>query len=251
MRVYRGRAKSIAADRAASDRIVERVAAERDPAVRVWRPHRQVAFGRRDATEPGYDRAREAASDRGFPPVERDVGGRAVAYTGSTIAFARVTPIDDARAELHERYDAATADLLEALATLGVDAREGEPPDSFCPGTHSVQADPIASEGTAGRTCKLAGLAQRVRKTVAVVAGVLVVRDHEAVAGVLDPVYDALGVPFDPGTVGSVARAGGESDPDAVAAAVEGELVGDRETMVERVGEGSSGDAAGGGNHGT
>jgi lipoate-protein ligase A len=246
MRVSRGRANSVAADRAASERIVERVADERDPAVRVWRPHRQVAFGRRDATESGYDRAREIASDRGFPPVERDVGGRAVAYTGSTVAFARVTPISDARSGLQERYDAATADLLGALATLGVDAREGEPPDSFCPGTHSVQADPVERDDTAGRgPAKLAGLAQRVRKSVAVVAGVLVVRDHDSIAAVLDPVYDALGVPFDPATVGSVARAGGESDPDAVVAAVEAGLVGDESTAVERIGDASTG------NHGT
>jgi len=233
MRVYRGRVDSVVADRAASDRIVERVAAEREPAVRVWRPHRQVAFGRRDTREPDYDRARELASERGFPPVERDVGGRAVAYTGSTVAFARVTPVADTRTGLQDRYDAATVDLLAALERLGVDAREGEPPDSFCPGTHSVQADTV--ENAERSPGKLAGLAQRVRKTVAVVAGVLVVRDHEAVAHVLDPVYDALGVPFDPATVGSVALAGGESDPDAVVGVLADALVGDAETTSERV----------------
>jgi len=221
MRAYRGRADSIDADRAASERLVDRVAEEREPAVRVWRPHRQVAFGRRDARSEGYDEARAIAENRGFPAVEREVGGRAVAYTGSTVAFARVTPVEDPRSGLGERYDAATADLLDALASLGVDARAGEPPDSFCPGAHSVQAD------WGGRARKLAGLAQRVRADAAVVAGVVLVRDHEPVASVLDPVYAALGVPFDPETVGSVARAGGEGDPDAVVAAVEGALAGD------------------------
>ena len=229
MRVYRGRADTIADDRAVSGRVVERVAASREPAVRVWQPHRQVAFGRRDAGADGYDRARESARERGFPPVERDVGGRAVAYTGSTVAFARVLPIDDPRSGLGDRYDAAIAALLDALAELAVDATEGEPPDAFCPGTHSLQAT------AGGRARKLAGLAQRVHDDAAVVAGVVLVADHGAVAEVLEPVYDALGVAFDPGTVGSVALAGGSDDPAVVAAAIEDALVGDREATVETV----------------
>jgi len=218
MRLYRGRADTIEADRAASDRIVDWVADEREPAVRVWRPHRQVAFGRRDAREDGYDRARDIAAARDFPAVEREVGGRAVAYTGSTVAFARVTPVDDVRSGIQDRYDAATADLLEALAELRVDAREGEPPDSFCPGTHSVQAD------GGGGARKIAGLAQRVHGDAAVVAGALTACDHEAVAAVLEPVYEALDVAFDPETVGSVARAGGDGDPGRVVRTVEDAL---------------------------
>jgi octanoyl-[GcvH]:protein N-octanoyltransferase len=234
MRVSRGRADSVEADRAVTDRLVERVATggpeptDREPAVRTWRPHRLVAFGRRDTTSGGYDRAREAARERGFPPVERDVGGRAVAYTGSTVAFVRATPVDDPRGEITARYDAATGDLRDALADLGVEATDGEPPDSFCPGSHSLQAD------CGGRSRKIAGLAQRVRADVAVVAGVLVVDDHAEIAAVLDAVYGALGVPLDPETVGSVELAGGESDPERVVQAVEDALVGDESADVER-----------------
>lgn len=224
MRVYRGRAPTIEADREASERLVEAVGADREPAVRVWTPHRQVAFGRRDANEAGYRSARRRASQRGFPPVEREVGGRAVAYTGATVAFARAVPVADPRSGLGERYDAATADLLGALDALGVAATEGEPPDSFCPGSHSVQAP------ADGRERKLAGLAQRVHSDVAVVAGVLATDDHEAIADVLAPVYDALDVPLDPGTVGSVGRAGGDGDPETVRRTVEAALVGDRPT---------------------
>ena len=232
MRVYRGRADTIEADRTVSDRIVDWVADEREPAVRVWRPHRQVAFGRRDAQEDGYDRARELAEAHDFPTVEREVGGRAVAYTRSTVAFARVTPVDDIRSGLDDRYDAATADLLAALDGLGVDARDGEPPDSFCPGTHSVQTV------GGGQARKLAGLAQRVHGDAAVVAGVLTVRDHDEIAAVLDPVYEALDVPFDPETVGSVARAGGDGDPERVVRTVEGALADEpgEELKIEHVG---------------
>jgi len=237
MRVYRGRGDSLVADRAVTDRMVERVAAERDPAVRVWRPHRQLAFGRRDANANGYERARELARERGFPPVEREVGGRAVAYTGRTVAFARGVPVEDPRSGLGERYDDTLADLRDALAQLGVEANEGEPPDSFCPGSHSLQ---VAVDG---HPRKVAGLAQRVRTEVAVVAGVLVVADHAETAGVLEPVYGALEVPFDPETVGSVALACGETDREHVVETVERALVGDESRQSCRSKSGSGGDS--------
>ncbi|WP_226022103.1 lipoyl protein ligase domain-containing protein [Halomicrobium salinisoli] len=203
MRVLRGRAADPERDFERTRELAARVAEAGESALRAWRPHRQVAFGRRDARSDGYDRAREAARERGYVPLEREVGGRAVAYTGTTVAFALARPADD-RSGIRDRYAEATDRLRAALASLGVDAREGEPADSFCPGTHSLQADG-----------KIAGLAQRVRQDVALVAGVVVVADRDEVAAVLDPVYDALGVPFDPASVGSVAAAGGPSDPDA------------------------------------
>lgn len=229
MRVYRGRRETVAADRAVTERMVDRVAAEREPAVRVWQPHRQVAFGRRDASADGYDRARELADERGFPPVEREVGGRAVAYTGRTVAFARAVPLEDPRTGLGERYDDVLGALERALADLGVETSEGEPPDSFCPGSHSLRT------AVDGHQRKLAGLAQRVRTDAAVVAGILVVADHAETADVLAPVYRALSVPFDPETVGSVALAGGETDPGRVVECVERVLVGDAPVTVVSV----------------
>jgi octanoyl-[GcvH]:protein N-octanoyltransferase len=222
MRVFRGRGDDPAADREATAAVVEQVAATGEPALRVWTPHRQIAFGRRDVRSDGYGRAAAAARDRGFDPVERSVGGRAVAYTGSTVAFARAEPIDDVRSGMQDRYDAATAAVRTALRGLGVPAEEGEPDDAFCPGQHSLQA--------AG---KVAGIAQRVRTDAALVGGVVVVADHAEIADVLEPVYDALDVPFDPDAVGSVARSGGTDDPDTVVEALTDALVGDREPVDE------------------
>ncbi len=204
MRVLRERAESVQADRERTDRMVDRAAETGEPALRVWTPHRHVAFGRRDANAEGYDRARTLAREQGYPPIERRVGGRAVAYTGSTVAFSRAIPGAD-RTAIDGRYADAIERVRDALASLGVDTREGEPDGAFCPGTHSLQA-----------TGKVAGLAQRVRRDVAVVGGIVVVCDHAAIAAVLEPVYDALGVPFAPDAVGSVARAGGSGDPQTV-----------------------------------
>lgn len=208
MRVIRDRADTVAADRERTRAMVARAAETGESALRVWTPPCQVAFGRRDSRLEGYDRARSAAERRGYPTIERDTGGRAVAFTGSTVAFVRADP-DVARTAIRPRYSRAIDGLADALATLGVDASRGEPEATFCPGTHSLQAGG-----------KLAGLAQRIRQDVAVTAGLVVVRDHAAVASVLGPVYDALGVPFDPATVGSVAAAGGDGDPQHVASTI-------------------------------
>jgi lipoate-protein ligase A len=225
MRVLRGRADTIEEDRAVTRALADDVEASGEPVVRAWTPHRQVAFGRRDTRSDGYDRAREAAEARGFPAYERDVGGRAVAYTGNTVAFVRVEPVADFRRGTDERYDRAVEEVRGALRSLGVGAWEGEPPNAFCPGAHSLSTD-------AG---KVVGVAQRVRQGSAAVAGIVVVRDHEEIADVLDHVYGALGVPFDPDTVGSVAASGGPADPMRVARAVESAFVDDRERSVERV----------------
>ena len=230
MRVFRGRGKTIEADRAVSERLLE-VAAEGEVAVRVWAPHRQIAFGRRDARLDGYETARATARERGFPPVERSVGGRAVPYDGeTTLAFVRAEPIVDFRRGASERYERMTDDVSAALSDLGVDTVPGEPDDSFCPGTHSLST---ASAGDSGG--KLVGIAQRVTSDAALVSGVLVVDHEDELADVLDLVYAALGVPFDPDSMGSVVSAAGLVDRAAIRTAVETTLVGTRRPSVERI----------------
>ncbi|WP_435344516.1 lipoate--protein ligase family protein [Haloarchaeobius sp. HRN-SO-5] len=221
MRVVRGRAGTPVADSEATARLLDEVGETGEPAVRVWAPHRIVAFGRRDANEPGYEAAAAAARDAGFDPVQRSVGGRAVAYDGeTTLAFARLVPVEDARTGLDDRYEALTVDVQRALRRLGVPAERGEPADAFCPGQHSLQRDG-----------KLVGIAQRVRSDAAVTSGVCIVRNHAELAAVLDEVYAALDAPFDPDAVGSVERAAGTADPDVVRETLETELAGPDATV--------------------
>lgn len=193
-----------------------------EPGVRVWYPPDHVAFGRRDRTAEGYDRARRAAAERGYPTIERETGGRAVAFTAGVLAFVRTEPADPTAPAVGDRYERVLSALETALSGLAVRARRGEPPASFCPGTRSLQADG-----------KIAGLAQRITRGVGLVGGVLVVRDADAVAGVLSPVYDALGVPFDPESVGSLA--GAARDGDAIRERIEAALVDDATTTIRRV----------------
>jgi lipoate-protein ligase A len=218
MRLVRGRADTIHADRAATAAMLARAGETGEAAFRAWTPHRQVAFGRRDASAAGYEAACQAAADRDYAVVERSVGGRAVAYTGTTVAFAHALPLADARRGLTERYEAGVDGVRAALSDLGVDATPGEPSASFCPGDYSVRR----RDGG-----KLAGIAQRVQSAAALVAGCVLVDDRTELVDVLDAVYDALDVPFDPASVGTVADAGGPRDPDRVCRALERTFVGD------------------------
>lgn len=221
MRLVRGRAATPHADRAATAAMLTRAGETGETAFRAWAPHRQVAFGRRDTHEPGYGAARTAATARDYAVVERSVGGRAVAYTGSTVAFAHAVPLDDPRRGLTERYEAGVDGVVVALADLGVDAVPGEPAAAFCPGDHSVQV-----RGDAGHAGKVAGIAQRIRSDAALVAGCVLVDDRSALVDVLGAVYDALDVPFAPDSVGTVAAAGGPTNPEDVCRALERAFVG-------------------------
>jgi len=227
MHLRRGRAADPASDRAATDALVGTVAETREPGLRVWYPHRHVAFGRRDARTEEYDRARSIARDRGFPPLERAVGGRAVAFTGTVLAFVYAEPADASEPGVDSRYERGSRTLTAALGDCGAEVHRGEPADSFCPGTHSLQTD----------GGKVAGLAQRVRRDVAVVGGVVLVDDGAAVASVLEPVYDALDVPFDPASVGCLAGSARGLDPATVRDRVEAAFVGDRAPAVRSVRE--------------
>lgn len=224
MRVYRGRADDVVADAQVTEDMLARAVESGERGLRVWRPDRKLAFGRRDVQAEGYQRAREIAIDHGFPPIERRTGGRAVAYTDTTVSFAITEPIDDLRSGATERYDSATATLQRALWRLGTPVQRGEPADTFCPGNHA-----LSWHG------KIAGLAQYVQSGAALVGGVVIVQDHTEIGAVLDRIYDALTVPFDPDTVGSIERVDGRADPEQVMRTIEDAFIGDKDVTVETV----------------
>ncbi|MFB6252368.1 MAG: lipoate--protein ligase family protein [Halobellus sp.] len=196
------------AEKGVHERLLDRASAG-VPAVAVWRPGRYLRFGYRDTRQSGYEAAKTRAREAGFEPVERRVGGRAVATTATTVLFAVAEPGDaaDVRTGIGERYDTAVSSVRQALRNLGVAATRGEPPETYCPGDHSLQCDG-----------KLVGLAQRVTTSGALVSGMLYVEDRDELADVLADVYAELGYDFDPTSVGTVADAGGECRFDRVEA---------------------------------
>ncbi|HEX2234210.1 MAG TPA: hypothetical protein VHG69_12700 [Thermoleophilaceae bacterium] len=186
-----------ALDLAVSQALLERVAAGDLPeTLRLARPGAMVAFAKRDAVTRGYGPAVQAARGAGFEPVLRMAGGRAAAFHQGTLVTAHAAADPDPQPGIHARFRAAAALVARALRRLGVDARVGEVPGEYCPGRYSVNA---------GGERKLAGFGQRLVKGGSHTGAVIVCTGAERVRDVLLPVYEALGLSWDPATAGAVA----------------------------------------------
>jgi octanoyl-[GcvH]:protein N-octanoyltransferase len=186
-----------ALDAAVSRATMRRVAAGELPeTLRLARPGRVVAFAKRDVLAPGYPEAVAAARTAGFGSIVRLAGGRAAVFHEGALEVAHAVPDPDPRKGIHARFEATAELIAAALGSLGVDARVGEVPREYCPGRWSVNA---------GGARKLAGIGQRVIAGGAHVGTVLVVEDAEAIRRVLEPVYSALELDWDPATAGAAA----------------------------------------------
>jgi octanoyl-[GcvH]:protein N-octanoyltransferase len=201
---------------AVSRAILIRVAAGELPAmIRLHRPGPILAFSRQDRASRGFAAAVRAAGERGFEPVLRLAGGRAAVFHEQTLACSWAVPDSRPAARTTQRFREMAGVLAGALGGLGIDARVGEVPGEYCPGEWSVNAR--------GRT-KLVGIGQRLIAGAAHRGAVIVVGGSERIRGVLVPVYDALGLAWDPATAGSIEDELGEVGLDAVEQAIMAEL---------------------------
>jgi octanoyl-[GcvH]:protein N-octanoyltransferase len=197
-----------ALDAAVSRALMLRVAGGELPAtLRIAHPGTTVAFAKRDAVSPGYEEALAAAEAHGFEATLRLAGGRAAVFHEGTMEIGHATPDEEPRMGIHERFERTAARIARALGRLGVDARVGEVTGEYCPGRYSVNARGAA---------KLAGIGQRVVGGGSHTGVVLVVEGEQRINDVIAPVYEALGLSWDPGASGSVRS----EAPDASWAAV-------------------------------
>ena len=181
---------------AVSHALLQRVARGELPALlRVYRPVPTVAFGKLDALAPGYRDAVRAARGQGFEPVLRAPGGHAAAYDAGTVGFDYVVPVESPFGALREIFGAVSDAVAAALSDLGVDAQVGAVPGEYCPGDFTVNAR--------GRA-KLAGTAQRAIRGGSLLGGFVTVAGSGRLRAVLEPVYAALALDWDPATVGAV-----------------------------------------------
>ncbi len=177
--------------------LLARVAAgDRGPVLRSYRPQPTVAFGRRDSFLAGFPGAVAAAKRREFTPVVRGAGGRAAAFDQGCLVFDLIMPAGDSTTGIQARFSVEAELQARALRGLGVDARVGEVPGEYCPGEFSVNAR--------GHT-KLVGAAQRIVRGAWLLSSVVVVEPTTELRAVLEDVYAALGLEWDPATTGSVA----------------------------------------------
>jgi octanoyl-[GcvH]:protein N-octanoyltransferase len=185
-----------ALDTAVSRALMQRVAAGELPeTLRIARPGSVVAFAKRDVVAPGYADAVAEASRAGLGAVIRLAGGRAAVFHEGTLELAHAVPDPDPRRRIRARFEAMAGLIERALHSLGVDTRVGEVPGEYCPGRWSVNA---------GGARKLAGIGQRVIGGGSHTGAVIVVEGAARVRDGLEPVYRALGLEWDPATVGAV-----------------------------------------------
>lgn len=187
--------------------VFEQVASgARPPTVSITPSARHVGVTRRDTFRPGFDEAVRACYEEGYPVLVRGSGGGATAADGGTFGFSVIRPVAGREADrgIRDRYDEAAALVLGAFARLGVEAEIGEVRDEFCPGDHSIRV------GGWRDGMKVVGIAQRITRRATSVGGIVLVHGEKELARVLERVYGAMSLPFRPGGVGSLRRAGVE-----------------------------------------
>lgn len=199
-------------DTAISHAIVRGVGEGRlEETFRIHATGRVVAFGRQDRVTPGYGDAVQAARDAGYVPVERLAGGRAAVFHEDTLAFSWAIPTDQPRNGIAARFETISSLLVGAFRDLGVDASVGQLPGEYCPGAYSVH---MRGAG------KVMGVGQRLVRGAAHVGGVIVVDGGKRIADVLESVYAALSLEWNPLTSGDLADRVPDISLDAVTAAV-------------------------------
>ncbi len=164
--------------------------------VRLYEPVPTVAMSRRESRLPGFETARRAALDRGFAPVVRPTGGRAVAYDETCIVFDIVVREREGSIDQAGFFREIGDGLAEALRGLGVEARVGDVPGEYCPGEFSINARGAV---------KLIGTSQRAMRGARLLSGMLPLQGVERFADVLLAVNAALELDWDPATFGTLA----------------------------------------------
>lgn len=185
--------------------------------VRLYTPAPAVAMSRRESRMPGFETARRASLARGFTPVVRPTGGRAVAYDESCVVFDVVVREAEGAIDQARFFRETGGALAAAMHGLGVDARVGDVPGEYCPGEFSVNARGAV---------KLIGTSQRAMRGARLLSGMLPLAGVDRFAHVLTAVNAALELDWDPATFGSLAvEAPGiprEAAEDALVAALAG-----------------------------
>jgi octanoyl-[GcvH]:protein N-octanoyltransferase len=163
--------------------------------IRVYTPAPTAGFSRRDSLRPGIGAALRAARERGFEPVLRGPGGRLAVYHRGSVVVDHVGLEPGATAGMGVRFEHYAAMHAGILRELGLDARVGEVPGEYCPGTYSVNA---------GGVSKIVGSAQRLNRRGWLFSTVIQVAGSAELRDLLVQAYDCLGYDLDPATVGAV-----------------------------------------------
>ena len=156
---------------------------------------RGIALSRRECHLPGFDRAVQIATRTGFPIAVRPTGGRAAVMSDYSLVFEIFVATGEDDPGTGPIFEVGSGLVRDVLTGIGVDASVGEIPGEFCPGAHSISAR--------GKR-KLVGTAQRGTRGARLFSALLLLGIDEHVRDVLDQVNQALDLPWDRTTLGSI-----------------------------------------------
>ena len=166
-------------------------------ALRLYHPRATAAFSRLDSIRPGYEAARSVVHLFGFEPVLRSAGGHLAVYGPGTIAIDLIAAHQNPRITAMTRFVIFARLLADALRNGGLDPVHGPVPGEYCPGSQS-----ISSKGR-----KIAGLGQRLTRCGYHLGAIVMLQNADDIRMTLQPAYRALGIPFNPATVGAACDA--------------------------------------------
>ncbi|GGH57993.1 lipoyl protein ligase domain-containing protein [Rothia aerolata] len=172
---------------------------EAESTLRLYRPRKNMAFGRRDELREGFEDAAAAASRFGYEPLVRPVGGHAAGYHAGCLVVDHFQADADAVSGNTDRFEVFGHMFEKALETLGISAGVGEIPGEYCPGEHSVHA--VFPHGS---KTKIVGTAQRVVAGAWWFSTGIVVESGYQLREATEQVYKKLGLELEPETVGAL-----------------------------------------------
>lgn len=175
-----------------AETLVESVRTNHNPTMIVRRQLPYLLLGPQDERLPFLADGLRWASERGLPVFRRISGGTAVLLDETCLSFGVVVPCRE-MGHIRRNYWELTQVVRNALAGLGVPAEFGQAAGGYCEGPYDLL--------TRGR--KIAGIAQAVRRGVALVSGMILIgQDPEAVTNTLNAFYAHA----DPAKFGRLAR---------------------------------------------
>jgi octanoyl-[GcvH]:protein N-octanoyltransferase len=152
-----------------TEAVAESAAAGR-PAVLVRRQRPYVLLGPQDRRLPRIAEAVHWAEAQGIPVYMRIGGGSLVFLDDHCLSFGAARPCRDLTT-LEQNYRDLAGPVVDALHSLGIPARFGAAPGSYCEGPWDIVADGV----------KIAGIAQAIRGGYTLVSG-MILMDQDPVA---------------------------------------------------------------------
>ena len=171
--------------------LADKVARGSSTVLLIWRSLPSLVITHSDIRLPNFEGAARHLEEKGWPLSVRTSGGGAFPVAPGTVQLALLSPMQRDDETIDAVYDAVAALICDALAALGVTARQGHVADAFCPGGHDIVVE----------SRKVGGMAQHWRqgrsgRCIIAAASIIADEDSTALCHVVNAFYGRAGSPY-------------------------------------------------------